>query len=91
MDSLCLGQLDFDQGLSEIFDIDVLHSWAANPPTGPILLETVDGSLPTQRSAPQETDWNEKKPTIEHIYLNENRTLSATMACMRDQHGFTAT
>lgn len=44
-----------------------------------------------KKSAPKETDWEEKKPTIEYIYLTENQTLNDTMTCMREQHGFTAT
>lgn len=91
MDSLCFEQLHFGQGFSEIMDIDVLHSWTTDPATVPMVLEALDDQLSTKQSAPKETDWDEKKPTIEHIYLNENQTLSATMACMRNQHGFTAT
>ena len=88
MELLCLEQLGFNQGVSEIFDMDVLHPWIPGPPTGPMVVE--DPST-IKRSAPTETDWDEKKPATEHIYLNENQTLNATMACMRDQHGFTAT
>ncbi|KAG8160012.1 hypothetical protein KVR01_010649 [Diaporthe batatas] len=91
MDSLCLEQLGFDQGVSEIFDMDVLHSWITDPPTGPMALQAIEDPLATKQAAPKETEWDEKKPTIEHIYLNENQTLTATMACMRERHGFTAT
>ncbi|POS76398.1 hypothetical protein DHEL01_v205208 [Diaporthe helianthi] len=91
MDSLCLEQLDFDQRVSDLFDMDFLNPWIAYPPTNDMIIESLDDPLPIKQSAPKETDWAEKKPTIEHIYLNENQTLNATMACMREQHGFTAT
>jgi hypothetical protein len=88
MELLCLDPLDFNQGVSEIFDINLLDPWIPDPPTEP---SVIDGPLIVKRSAPRETDWDEKKPTIEHIYLNENQTLNATMARMREHHGFSAT
>ncbi|KKY39584.1 hypothetical protein UCDDA912_g00473 [Diaporthe ampelina] len=41
--------------------------------------------------APKETEWEAKKPAIEHVYLTENQTLNATIIFMREQHGFAAT
>lgn len=88
MDLLCLEHLDFNQGGSEICGMDILHSWIPDPPAGPM---AVTDPLIIKKSAPKETDWEEKKPAIEHIYLTENQTLNDTMTCMREQHGFTAT
>lgn len=87
MDLLCLEHIDFNQGVSEICGMDVLPSWIPDPPTGP--MAAID-PLIIKKSAPKETDWEEKKPTIEYIYLTENQTLNDTMTCMREQHGFTA-
>lgn len=48
MDSLCFEQLHFGQGFSETIDIDVLHSWTADPATVPVVLEALDDPLPTK-------------------------------------------
>ena len=39
---------------------------------------------------PFERKWNLIKPTIEHLYINENLKLSNIIEIMKDQYGFDA-
>ncbi|KAL1858155.1 hypothetical protein Daus18300_010036 [Diaporthe australafricana] len=63
----------------------VFDTWI---PTNPMV---VFDPFSIKHPAPKETEWEAKKPAIEHIYLTENQTLNATIICMQEQHGFTAT
>lgn len=72
----------------QISDMNFLYPWIPGPSTDPMLV--VD-PFTTKCPAPKETEWEAKKPAIEHVYLTENQTLNATITCMREQHGFAAT
>lgn len=88
MDLLHSEHLEFVQGDPLIYDEDILYSWIPEPFTDPLAI--VDPCI-TKSQAPKETDWEAKKPAIEHFYLTENQTLNSTITFMREQHGFTAT
>lgn len=69
-------------------DADALYPWIPEPSTDP----TADvNPFLIKHRGPKKTDWEARKPAIEHFYLTENQTLNATIICMREQHGFTAT
>lgn len=88
MDLLYSEHLDFDQGVPQIYDLDLFYSWIPEPFTDPM---AVVDPFTIKCPAPKETDWEAKKPAIEHFYLTENQTLNTTIIFMREQHGFTAT
>ncbi|KAJ0115338.1 hypothetical protein J7T55_012616 [Diaporthe amygdali] len=88
MNLLCPENLDFGHGASQICDLDVLYPWSPEIHADPMAV--VDPFI-IKYPAPRETDWEAKKPFIEHFYLTENQTLNATIICMREQHGFNAT
>ncbi|KAH6895896.1 hypothetical protein B0T10DRAFT_587446 [Thelonectria olida] len=49
------------------------------------------GPPPTsRRSKYRDLDWEHHKPQLKKIYLDENKSLSETIAIMRDQHSFKA-
>lgn len=80
--------LDFDQVVPIIYDIDNIYPWIPEDSIDPMAI--VEPFI-IKCQAPKEIEWEAKKPAIEHFYLTENQTLNATIICMREQHGFTAT
>lgn len=88
MELLCPEHLYPNPGIPQIYDTDALYPWIPQAPSD--LMPVVD-LFATKCPAPKETEWEAKKPAIEHIYLTENQTLNATITWMREQHGFSAT
>lgn len=89
MELLCPEHLYPTQGVPEIYDAGALYPWI--PEALSNLMPVVDPFTIKCPPAPKETEWEAKKPAIEHIYLTENQNLNATIICMREQHGFAAT
>lgn len=88
MDLLRLEHPDFDQVAPLIYDVDTIYPWITEDCIDPMAI--VEPFI-IKCQAPKETEWEAKKPAIEQFYLTENQTLNATIICMREQHGFTAT
>lgn len=88
MDLLYPEHLDVDLGVPRIYDADTLYPWIPETSIDPMAI--VEPFI-IKCQAPKENEWEAKKPAIEQFYLTENQTLNATIICMREQHGFTAT
>ena len=46
--------------------------------------------LPSLLGVPFAQKWELLKPTIERLYIHENRSLSDVIKAIKDQHGFDA-
>lgn len=88
MDLLYPEHLDAHQGFPQVYDIDTLYPLISETSIDPMAI--VEPFI-IKCQAPKEIEWEAKKPAIEQFYLTENQTLNATIICMREQHGFTAT
>ena len=77
--------------------MDSLSQWSpapANPPTTALGNGQDVQVAPDQRriiSAPSDVDWEEFKPVIQFLYIDENRTLDEVVEQMHATHGFKAT
>jgi len=60
-------------------------------PVLPRITTLGDASVPVRRQVLSDSQWEDLKPIIRRLYIDENKTYSKVARILRDSHGFAPT